>query len=106
MSPVQSLHFPASLASRWSRDCFLMGASVLQTSEYIFLTDGVPAAILHHGIIAYGLWTKMVDRPEFLVAVNKPYELFLDLEGKQLLMYLNTDFFKENILQVMLTYYY
>lgn len=36
----------------------------------------------------------MVDRPEFLVAVNKPYELFLDLEGKQLLMYLNTDFFK------------
>lgn len=48
----------------------------------------------------------MVDRPEFLVAVNKPYELFLDLEGEQLLMYLNTDFFKENILQVMLTYYY
>lgn len=24
----------------------------------------------------------MVDRPEFLVAVNKPYELFLDLEGE------------------------
>lgn len=48
----------------------------------------------------------MVDRPEFLVAVNKTYELLLDLEGKQLLMYLNADFFKENILQVMLTYYY
>lgn len=105
MSPVQSLHFPASLVSRWSRDCFLMGASVLQTS-YIFLTDGVPAAILQHGIIAYGLRTKLVDRPEFLVDVNKTYELFLDLEGKQLLMYLNTVVFKENILQVMLTYYY
>jgi hypothetical protein len=34
-----------------------------------------------------------MDRPGFLVGVKKLYQLFLDLEGKQLLMYLNTDFF-------------